>query len=89
MVMLASSALGVEPPFRTLTLGMFRPKGRGQPHMSLKAAEGCYFLPVLAYIQRHFSRPRGIMNFDVSALKACATSTRNSTRGKWVQVHIA
>ena len=89
MVQLASKALGMEPPFRTLTLCMFRPKGQCQPHMSLKAAEGRHFLPILAYVQRHFSRLVGIMSFDVSALKPCATSMRNSRCGRWVRVHIA
>jgi hypothetical protein len=42
-----SKSLGVDPPFHSLTLGMFRRASEPKPKLRLKATEGRRFLPVL------------------------------------------
>ena len=52
---LAAKALGVDPPFNGLTLGMIRKEGAGKkPKLALKAAEGRHFVPVLHHMLANF-----------------------------------
>ena len=44
---MCAKRLGLEKPFHSLTIQMFRSKASSKPKMKLKAAEGRHFLPVL------------------------------------------
>ena len=51
---MATKELGIEQPFASLTIGMFRSKASKRPVMRLKAAEARYFLPVLVHMLKKF-----------------------------------
>jgi hypothetical protein len=55
MMRSASRDLRTQPPFHSLTLGMFRNEASQKPRLKLKASEGRHFLPVLRHmLLNHF-----------------------------------
>ena len=61
MICITAASLGLDAPFGSLTLCMFRTSNSKKPKMRLKAAEGRLFLPILTTMIARFFSPVGDM----------------------------